>query len=53
MFRLTQHFYCYYKTLHVSIENEHHQAFLYKVLKINLKCLYLEHISSITTYRLQ
>jgi len=39
MFRLTQHFYCYYKTLRVSIKKEHHQAFLHKILKINLKCL--------------
>jgi hypothetical protein len=37
LFGLTQHFYCYLQRLHVSIENDYHQAF-YKILKVKAKC---------------
>jgi len=34
--------------LHVSIENDDHQMFLYKILKV--KCFYLRELANITTY---
>jgi hypothetical protein len=37
LFRLTQHFSCYFQPLHVPIETDYHQAFFYKILKIKLK----------------
>jgi len=36
LFRLIDHFYCV-ETLHVWIENDHRQAFLYKILKFKVK----------------
>ena len=35
---------------YVLIENWHHQAFFYKIVKIKVKCFYLRNLSNITTY---
>jgi len=37
LFRLIEHFYCCVETLHVWIENDHRQAFFYKILKFKVK----------------
>jgi len=42
LFRSTQHFYCYFLTLRISIEDDHHLLFFYKILKLELKKLLFE-----------
>jgi hypothetical protein len=37
LFRPTEHFYCCVEKLHVWIENDHRQAFFYKILKFEVK----------------
>jgi len=47
LFPLTQHFYGYFQTLHVSIESDLHRSLLYKILKIKGNCFYLTDLSKI------
>jgi hypothetical protein len=51
LLRLTEH-YSFLQTLHVSMENYHHQAFCYKILIVKANGLYLRDLLNVTTYLL-
>jgi hypothetical protein len=45
LFSRTQHFIVSFKRC-ISIRNDHHQAFFYKILEIIVKCFYLRDLSN-------